>query len=161
MCCIESHCVESSQNRITLHRIRGELHRTASVAVSYISLMYGFIGYASRCVKHWPQLWRGISLVGSEMGVKPVSYRFFVYHLYIHRLCSSSFPFCMTNTDYCHQLVWRIVSTYAGAELKGKLAVGFKWCVQAQFFGSDTVSFCRQFFSDVIRCAWPITIFFI
>ncbi len=35
------------------------------------------------------------------------------------------------------------------------------WCVQAQFFGSDTVGFCRHLFSDVVLCVWPITIFFL
>ncbi len=60
--CIESHCVESNRNRITLHRHRGESYRIALLAASYVSSMYRIVGYASRCVSHRPQLWRCTSL---------------------------------------------------------------------------------------------------
>ncbi len=61
--CIESRCVESNRNRITLHRNRGESHRIASLAASYVSSLYHIVGYASRCVSHRPQLWRCTSLL--------------------------------------------------------------------------------------------------
>lgn len=49
-----------------------------------------------------------------------ISFRCFVI------LSSFSFPFCITNTDYCHLLVWRAISSNAGTEFT---------CVQAQLFG--------------------------
>ncbi len=50
--CNESHCVESNQNWIVLHRNSSESHRICSCFnVSYV-------GYVSRCVSHWPQVRR-------------------------------------------------------------------------------------------------------
>ncbi len=48
---------------IALHHNRGESYRITSVAASYISLMYGIVGYVLRGFSHRPQLWRCTSLV--------------------------------------------------------------------------------------------------
>ncbi len=60
------HCISSNRivlNRIELHCIVIEVNRIASVPASYVPSMYHIVGYASRCVSHWPQLWRYTSLV--------------------------------------------------------------------------------------------------
>lgn len=36
--------------------------------------------------------------------------------------------FLMTNTDYCHLLVWRVISSHTGTERMLKFAIGHNLC---------------------------------
>ncbi len=66
--CIESHCVESNRNWITLHHNRAESYRITLVAASYVWLIYHIVGYALRCVLHRARLEPTIQVELGKMG---------------------------------------------------------------------------------------------
>lgn len=69
---------------------------------------------------------------------------------------SSSFPFLMMNTDYCHLLVRRVILSLAGAECASWLCSSANVWLQQSNFITDVVLVClglyNIFFMNLKKC---------